>query len=49
MMGNTIAIPHIRGLPIIGVRGAEVNRICRHASHFIARVVRMVGLVGMVG
>jgi len=49
MIGNSIAHPHIRGVPIIGERGADVDGILRHLPLFIDRTAEMEGLLGIVG
>ena len=49
IIGNGIAIPHIRSVPIIGERGAEVDGILRHLPLVIAHTVEMEGLLGIVG
>ena len=45
IVGNSIGIPHIRGVPMTGERGADIDGILRHLPLFIARTVGMEGLL----
>ena len=46
IIGNSIAIPHVKGVPVIGGSGAIIDGMMRHLPLFIACTAEKGGLLG---